>query len=118
MKKRKNVIERNYLDAIPVRNPSLVWTTDENGIVTLEIENKGFVNRLAQKLLRKPKITYIHLDENGSFVWPLIDGEQSIFELGKAVDEHFGEAAHPLYERLASFFQILESYGFVTMKTQ
>lgn len=117
MKKRKNVIERNYLDSIPVRNPSLRWTTDDNGIVTVEIENKGFVNRLAQKLLHKPRVTYIHLDENGSFVWPLIDGEASVFELGKAVDEHFGEAAHPLYERLARFFQILESYGFVSMKT-
>lgn len=116
MKKRKTVIEQNYLDNIPVRNPSLRFTTDEAGAVTLEIDNTGFVNRLAQKLLKKPKVTYIHLDENGSFVWPLIDGQTSIFELGKAVDAHFGEAAHPLYERLARYFQILEGYGFVTMK--
>ncbi len=114
--KRKQVIRENYLDKVPARNPAIGWTTDEAGTVTLEIENKGLANRIAQKVLKKPKITYIHLDENGSFVWPLIDGESSILELGKAVDERFGEAAHPLYERLAKFFQILDSYGFITWK--
>jgi len=112
--KRKQVIPENYLEKVPAHNSAIGWTSDDAGIVTLEIENKGVVNRIAQKLLKKPKITYIHLDENGSFVWPLIDGKSSILELGKAVDEHFGEAAHPLYERLAKFFQILDSYGFVT----
>lgn len=114
--KRKQVIQENYLDKVPAHNPAIGWKTDEAGAVTLEIENKGLANRIAQKMLKKPKITYIHLDENGSFVWPLIDGKSSISELGKAVDEHFGEAAHPLYERLAKFFQILDSYGFITWK--
>lgn len=106
-------INENYLERVPVMNEAIGWSADENGVVTLEIENKGVFNRLAQKLLKKPKISYIHLDENGSFVWPLIDGKRSITEIGKEVDSHFGEAAHPLYERLAKFFQILESYGFI-----
>ena len=99
----------------PVRNPAINWTTDEKGIVTLEIENKGVVNRIAQKLLKKPKITYIHLDENGSFVWPLIDGKRTVMDIAQLVDEHFGEKAKPLYERLVKFFQILESYHFAKM---
>lgn len=113
---KKNVIQENYLEKVPTKNPDIAWSTNEAGIVTLEIKNNGFVNRLAQKLLKKPKITYIHLDENGSFVWPLIDGKTSIFDLGKAVDKQFGEAAHPLYERLAKFFQILDSYRFIAFK--
>ena len=52
----------------------------------------------------------------GSFVWPLIDGEKDITEIGKTVKEHFGEKAEPLYERLAKYFQILESYGFISVK--
>ncbi len=114
--RRKQVIRENYLEKVPMKNPDIGWTTNEAGIVTLEIENKGLANRIAQKLLKKPKITYIHLDENGSFVWPLIDGETTILDLGKAVDEQFGEAAHPLYERLATFFQILNRYRFITFK--
>ncbi len=114
--KKKNVTSENYLERIPRRAESIVWTKDENGVVTLEIENTGVVNRIAQKLLKKPKITYIHLDEMGSFVWPLIDGEKTIIELGEYVEQRFGEDAHPLYERLVKYFQILESYNFVRLK--
>ena len=39
--------------------------------------------------------------------------QKDITEIGKLVEEKFGETAHPLYERLAKYFQILDSYGFV-----
>ncbi|MBE7038484.1 MAG: PqqD family protein [Ruminococcaceae bacterium] len=113
---KKNVINENYLDKIPVRNEKINFTSDENGIVTLEIENKGIFNKLAQKLLKKPKISYVHLDETGSFIWPLIDGEKSILALGEDVKERFKDKANPLYERLAKYFQILESYKFINFK--
>ena len=116
MKKQKNNPQPNYLEKVPVRNPLIQWKTDEKGLVTLEIENTGVMKRITQKLLKKPKITYIHLDENGSFVWPLIDGKRSIMEIAALVDEHFGEAAHPLYERLVRFFQVLESYHFAKVE--
>ena len=112
MKKNKNISE-NYLERKLVRAYGIEWNTDSEGIVTLEIENKGVFNKLAQKFLKKPRISYIHLDEMGSFVWPLLDGEKTILDLGEYVDEKFGEKAHPLYERLAKYFQILESYNFV-----
>ena len=111
--KKQNVISENYLLRKPMRHPSLRWTTGEDGIVTLERDNVGFANRLAQKLLRKPKVSYIHLDAMGSFLWPLLDGEQDLTALGKLVDARFGEEAHPLYERLAKYVQILDSYGFI-----
>ncbi len=114
--KKKNKLSENYLDRIPARRDGLAWTTDEGGIVTLEIENKGIANKIAQKLFKKPKTSYVHLDEMGSFIWPVLDGEKTIFELGAKVEEKFGEEAQPLYERLAKYIQILESYGFITFK--
>ena len=106
--------DTNYLDKIPVHPIGIPWSTDENGIVTLEIENKGAMNRIAQKLFKKPKVSYIHLDKTGSFVWPLIDGKKSISDLAADVDAHFGEEAHPLYERRAQFFRVLDSYKFIS----
>ena len=81
--------DKNYLDNIPVRSEKIKWNVDETGAVTLEIENKGLFNRIAQKLFRKPPVSYIHLDETGSFVWPLIDGVSDIIDLGKLVDDKF-----------------------------
>ena len=113
---KKNQISENYLEKVPVRNPLIKWTKDSENIVTLEIENTGFFNRMAQKFLHKPKISYIHLDETGSFIWPIIDGKKDIIALGISVKEHFGENAEPLYERLAKYFTILESYNFILWK--
>lgn len=112
---KKTKIQENYLERIPMR-AEIPWSQDEDGRVTLHIENKGVFNRIAQTLFKKPKISHIHLDETGSFVWPLINGEKTILELGTLVDEKFGKDAQPLYPRLAKYFQILESYGFAAFK--
>lgn len=103
---------QNLLDFVPKRLIER-FLADEKGMVTLEIENKGVFNFLAQKLLKKPRISYIHLDEMGSFVWPLIDGERNIEQIGKEVELHFGEKANPLYERLSQYFEILKNYKFI-----
>ena len=113
--KKKSKAE-NFLEKIPVRSQYLNWSADEEGLVTLEIENTGFFNRVAQKVFRKPKFSYVHLDKTGSFVWPLLDGEKNIITLGELVKEKFGKEAEPLYQRLAKFFQILDSYHFITFK--
>ena len=110
--KTKNT--QNYLEKIPVKRQEIAWKQDENNIVTLEIQNRGVANRIAQKLLKKPKISYIHLDEFGSFVWLQIDGKRDIIAIGESVREHFGEKAEPLYERLAQYLKTLESYKFIT----
>ena len=110
-KKQKN--KENYLERIPKRPEKYAYTIGEDGIVTLEIENKGVFNKIAQKFFKKPKISYVHLDEMGSFIWPIMDGKMNITEIGRLVEEKFGEEANPLYERLAKYFQILDSYGFV-----
>lgn len=112
----KNKKDENFLEVVPVRNPEINFTTDDNGIVTLEIENKGLTNRVFQKLLKKPKITYIHMEELGSFVWQIIDGESNVLALGEKVKEKFGDKAEPLYDRLAQYIKILESYNFISLK--
>ena len=116
MKKKPVVLNENYLARIPVPAPALGWSTDREGVVTLEVENTGWVNRLAQRLFGRPRISYVHLDATGSFVWPLLDGVRDVTALGELVKERFGQEAEPLYPRLAQFFRVLESYGFIQWK--
>ena len=113
MKSKKTVIPKNYLDKIPSRAKSIEWTTDGDGIVTLEIKNTGWANKIAQVLFKRPKISYIHLDKMGSFIWPIMDGKKDITAIGKLVEQRFGKEAHPLYERLSKYFQIMDSYHFI-----
>ncbi len=108
---------KNYLEYIPIRN-NIVWSTDEKGIVTLEIKNTGIFNKIAQRLFLRPKISYVHLDSMGSFIFSLIDGERDILALGKALEDKFGDKAYPLYERLAIHIKTLNRCGFISFKSK
>ena len=85
--------------------------SEERGI--LEIENTGIMNTIAQKVFGKPRFTKVHLDAQGTFIWPLIDGEKTVADIAALVKEEFGEKAEPLYPRIVKYFQIVESYNFI-----
>lgn len=103
----------NYLDYVPVRSPSLTWSLEENGLILLHVTHRGVLNRLAQILLRRPKISHIQMERCGSFIWPLIDGRRTIYEIGLLVKEQFGQEAEPLFERLSLYFHILKQNGYI-----
>lgn len=103
----------NYLENIPCHNPDICWSQDNENNITLQIKNKGFANLIAQKLLKKPKISYIHLEQFGSFVWNAIDGKRNIVAIGELVKQQFGDKAEPLYERLAQYIKALEDNKFI-----
>lgn len=105
----------NYLEFVPVINDKFKYEIVE-GQVTVFQENTGFFNVIAQKFFKKPRISQIHLDEMGNFIWPLFDGKRNIFEIADMVDKEFGEKASPLYDRLVQYIKTLESYGFIQLK--
>ena len=102
----------NYLDYIPRRKETL-YVVDEAENVTILQTNKGIVHWLAQKLLRKPRVTQVHLDSFGNFIWPLMDGQHTIGDIADLVKKRFGVQAEPLYPRLLQYMRKLEEYGFV-----
>ena len=99
----------NLLDFVPVKNEKIPFSTDENGKVTLAIENKGLFNKIAQKLFKKPKISYIHLDEMGSFIWPIMDGEKDVFRIGELVKERGRYQCRPRSYILLVNLRLLEA---------
>lgn len=108
--------QKNYLDLVPARAEGLTWESGEDGIIVLRVENTGVFNRIAQKLFHRPRYTSVHMDKYGSFLWPLIDGERTVMELAGLQKDAFGEEVEPLYPRIVKYFQIVESYRFITFK--
>ncbi|MCM1245325.1 MAG: PqqD family protein [Roseburia sp.] len=113
MKKKK---DENYLEFLPIKKENLKWDTDDSGIVTIYIENKGIFKWITQKLLGKPKISQIHLEIYGSFIWQQIDGKRRIMEIADLAENEFGEKIHPLYERISSYFNMLERADLISME--
>ena len=112
-KSKKEITDINYLDLIPVRSEELGWYTDRKNCIVLKVENTGLFNKIAQKVFSKPQFTKVHLDQQGTFIWPLIDGERTVADIALLVKAQFGEAAEPLYPRIIKYFQIVESYHFI-----
>ena len=103
----------NYLDYVPKHNSLFECRDNKKGHVEIKVHNKGLFNRIAQLIAKKPKYSYIELDEFGTYIWRQIDGVRSIYDIGQLVKQHFGEKAEPLYERLCQFTKILHKNKFI-----
>ena len=106
---------KNYLDYIPVKDPEIQYHTDEEGIVTLEIEWKGFYHRIAQRFFHRPRVSDIKLDAYGSFVWLIIDDISDVHQISKKLDEKFPGMETSL-SRLIKFLEILHDNHLIRWK--
>ena len=113
MSKRIKKEKENYLDHVFCHAAAIEWDCDEKGNVTLIVENKGFFNWIAQKLIKKPEKTQVHLDKIGSFIWMKFDGTRSVYEIAMEVKREFGQKADPLYDRLLTYMEMLREQGFI-----
>lgn len=105
----------NYLDLIPKHSDKISYEKTDGGQVTLLIENKGFFNRLMQKIAKKPRVTRVETQGQGGFVWLCIDGERTVYDIALALKDEFGDAAEPVCGRLLTYLHTLEECGFVEM---
>lgn len=115
MKNKKKKCE-NYVEFLPIIKENLKWDSDDSGIVTIYIENKGLFKWITQKVLGKPKVSQIHLETYGSFIWRHIDGMRRIVEIADLAEKEFGEEIHPLYERISSYFDMLERANLISLE--
>lgn len=113
---RKKVLPPNYMDFIPMKNPAFHWELNDKGRVVIDEPNTGFFNRIAQRFFHRPKVSHISLDGYGSYIWKLIDGKNTMYDISEEVKAHFGKKAEPLLNRLVEFFRILKSHDFILYK--
>lgn len=112
-KKKIKVREVNLLDLVAERAAGHE-VEEETGLVTILAPR--FRNRLMKRLF-EPRVKNPHLkiklDEIGSAVWLLIDGERNVKEIAAIVRERFQEKIEPCFDRLNLFFQQLEGGKFI-----
>ena len=79
------------LAARPLRNPGVVWerekrNEDQPSVVVLQIPRRhDRIANLAARLLKLPEYRKVELDEIGSDVWEMCDGDTSVDALTRAV---------------------------------
>ena len=108
---------KNYLDFIPVIKGNVSYETCSGAAgseITVFVSHSGFWDRIAQKFFRKSKISSIKLEGQGNFIFPLIDGNKSVYDIALAVREHFGADSEPVFDRVALFMKLLERNNLIS----
>lgn len=106
----------NILDLIPHIVKGQNFIEDEEGFIKIIVERNGILERVIRRVAKTPKHIKIDLDEHGSCVWKAIDGVRTVEEIGVIVKKEFGEKVEPLYERLATYLNILRNNKFITLE--
>ncbi len=107
--------EVNLLELIPDQN-ILAEITEEGLYVLLKPKYRHpWLIKHVLPRLKSPHFK-IKLDDVGSFIWGLCDGQNTVQEIGSQLKARFGDNVEPLYERLGQYFQNLEKNKFIVFK--
>ena len=104
---RKYRISANYMDIVYTPSEKLTFEENEEGLVVLRVENRGFFNTIAQKFFHKPRFSNISLDKYGTVVWKCFDDKNSVNDIIEKMKAAFPEEADRMLDRTVHFLRIL-----------
>jgi hypothetical protein len=108
--------KNNFLDYVPLKNGENEWSKATDGLVTVHAVHRGLFSLIARKCFARPRVSHIHLDEYGSFVWKNIDGKKTIGQLAEILKSEYGSGAEPLYKRLVHYMKVLYNNKLIVWK--
>ena len=98
----------------PVRNPALDWRTEENETVIITVKRKEkTLEKIFGKIFPIPKFKRIRLDEVGSFVWKLCNGENTIDTIIKKLSSEYKLTKREALVSLLSYLRTLSSKNLI-----
>jgi len=91
---------------------------DDQGRVTIQEsrQERGWLGKVLSTGL-EPGTNHIALDEVGSLVWSLCDGEHTVRGIAEAIAERFGPDFDPSSKRLALFLLTMRERGWLEWKS-
>jgi len=105
---------REALDAKPLKNPKVQWEKKESGEVRISfsIKKKGLTKFLSG-IFHIPDKKNLSLDEIGSKVWLLCDGEKKVEEIIQTLCKDLSMNRKEMETSLLQYLKTLGSKGLV-----
>lgn len=98
----------------PVRNPALKTYFSEDGLVTFELpRRKDWMGKLLGFLFSVPESKPVQLDEVGTFVWNLCDGDHTVGEIVAALTAEYKLNRREAEVSLTQYLQQLAKRGII-----
>ena len=106
------MVEVNLLDLTPVRVAE--WEEEEGRVIVLRPPPRTTgLRRLVDRLLVEMSTRRIRLDDVGSAVWLLMDGERTVGNIAAELRTRFGDAVDPAEERVGTLVRLMHRQLFV-----
>jgi len=111
---------RRLLLVRPVRNPDVEWEEDPRTHRVTLVYPKDFsvAERALKRALRAVDEIRRPLDDPGSDIWRLCDGEHDIADICTEVDAKYKEAMEPVLTRVSDFVKLLADRGLVRLRRE
>ena len=113
-KTKTRKLSANYMDLVFTKNAEIQWRVKEDGLVEVDMENKGFFNSLAQKFFHRPRVSHIALDKYGTTLWLALDGTATVNDLLNKMNEAFPAETDKMLNRVVQFLTTLETWEFIS----
>lgn len=109
------------LEMVPVRNEAVTEQSMPDGLVQLSypLAVKPWFGRLAEKVGmwdKRPMIKQIELDEMGTFVWSLIDGDHSVRRIAEAFVAEYEVQQREAELSVTAFIKTIGQRGIIGLK--
>lgn len=113
-KKRAPLSRDRAFEARPVRNPSLKWRVNDEGTVEVIVpRRKDMFGRVMGFLFFVPESRPITLDEVGTRVWHLCDGEHTVEQVVAALADEYKLQRREVEVSLTEYLRTLGKKGMV-----
>ncbi len=108
------ITRRQALAIKPLHNPNLEWKYNEEGHVVAMLPRKGGpTGKLVNFFLTVPEERPVILDEVGSFVWKMCDGERSVEQISKALSDEYKLTPREVEVSLNEYLRMLAKRGMI-----
>lgn len=109
------------LSMVPVKNMEVAIIPLDDGLVQLAypLAVKPWFGRLAEKVGmwdKRPMTKTVELDEMGTFVWDLIDGERSVRAIAEAFAAHYEVQPREAELSVTTFIKTIGQRGIIGLK--
>lgn len=97
----------------PQRNPALPWhEEDERVVLTIKRRPTG-ASRLLAYMVHVPQERRVVLDELGSAVWRLLDGQRTLGQIARVLGREYQLSAREAELSLQQYFKELGRRGYI-----
>ena len=107
---------RMMLSAKPIRNEAVEWEEEEGKVVLIYPKNFTRFEKFLHRHVGGPTDIRRPLDEKGTLIWNMCDGEHNVHEICKETYEEFREDIEPVLRRVWGFLQILHNLNLITFE--